>query len=79
MDLATAGFINGPEVEILPARNLIRLSPIFKWYSRDFGGRKGIVDFLAKYRENGKERDFLLGPGTGARIAWKKYDWSLNR
>jgi hypothetical protein len=78
MDLATTGFINGPEVEVLPERNLLRLSPIFRWYSNDFGGRKGIVDFLSMYREIGKERDFLVDHGMDARIEWKEYDWKLN-
>jgi hypothetical protein len=79
MDLATAGFINGPEVEILPERNLLSLSPIFKWYACDFGGRKGIVDFLILYREPGKDRDFLLVHGSKAKVEWKNYDWRLNR
>ncbi len=78
MDLATSGFINGPEVAIQPERNRLRLSPIFKWYSTDFGGRKGIVDFLIRYREPGKERDFLINYGTEADFEWKEYDWRLN-
>ncbi len=78
MDLAASGFINGPEVEILLESKLLRLSPIFKWYSSDFGGHKGIVDFLIRYREAGKERDFLLEHGMKAEIEWKEYDWRLN-
>ncbi len=78
LDLAAAGFINGPEVEILPERDLLRLSPIFNWYSADFGGRKGIVDLLIRYVEPGRERDFLLERGSRARIEWKEYDWRLN-
>ncbi|HET6419635.1 MAG TPA: DUF547 domain-containing protein [Geobacteraceae bacterium] len=78
MDIAASGFINGPEVEILPDSNLLRLSPIFKWYAPDFGGRKGIVDFLIKYRQAGKDRDFLNEYGMTADIEWKEYDWRLN-
>ncbi len=78
MNLAASGFINGPEVEILPERNLLRLSPIFKWYAPDFGSRKGIVDFLVKYREAGKDRDFLNEHGMKTDIEWKEYDWGLN-
>jgi len=79
LDLATAGFINGPEVEILPEGNLLSLSPIFRWYASDFGGRKGIVDFLIRFREPGDGRDFLLVQGSKAKIEWKEYDWRLNR
>lgn len=78
IDIAASGFINGPEVEIMPEQNLLRLSPIFKWYAIDFGGRKGIVDFLIKYREDGKDRDFLKEYGMTADIQWKEYDWRLN-
>lgn len=79
LDLAAGGFINGPEVEIIPEQSLLRLSPIFKWYSGDFGGRKGLADLLIRYREPGEERNFLIEQGTKARIEWKEYDWRLNR
>ncbi len=78
MNIAAAGFINGAEVEVLPEYNLLRLSPIFRWYSSDFGGRERIVDILAKFRESEKEKEFLLNHGIDARIEWKKYDWKLN-
>ncbi len=79
LDLAASGFINGPEVEIVPERKLLLLSPIFNWYSRDFGGRSGILDFLIRYRDAGHEREFLIDQGIRSRIVWKKYDWRLNR
>lgn len=78
LDIAAAGFINGPEVEIIPERNLLRLSPIFRWYRPDFGGSKGVVDTLARYLDPSENRDFLLTRGAGARVEWKFYDWRLN-
>jgi len=79
LDIAAAGFINGPEVEVLPERNLLRLSPIFRWYRPDFGGSRGVVETLVRYLDPGEKRDFLLSGGTGARVEWKLYDWHLNR
>lgn len=79
LDIAAAGFINGPEVEILPERKLLRLSPIFRWYRPDFGGHSGIVEILARYLDEGNARDFLIAGGTAAKIEWKFYDWRLNR
>lgn len=79
LETAAAGFINGPEVEIVPAKNLLHLSSIFRWYSPDFGGRRGIVDTLVRYLDPGEKRDFAQAQGWGARIAWKAYDWRLNR
>jgi hypothetical protein len=79
LETAAAGFINGPEVEIVPTKNLLHLSPIFRWYSPDFGGRRGIHDTLVRYLDPGEKRDFVQERGRGARIEWKAYDWRLNR
>lgn len=79
LDLAAEGFINGPEVEILPRQNLLRLSPIFKWYRPDFGGQEGVIDTLIRHMDSGEKKDFLLERGLAADIEWKDYDWHLNR
>ncbi len=79
LGLAAAGFINGPEVEILPSQNLLRLSPIFKWYRPDFGGHEGVIDTLIRHLDHGAAKDFLLERGMGADVEWKDYDWRLNR
>lgn len=79
LDVAAAGFINGPEVEILPRENRLRLSPIFKWYRPDFGGHEGVIDTLIRYLDHGEAKDFLIGRGLAADVEWKEYDWRLNR
>ena len=79
LDVAAAGFVNGPEVEVRPRDNLLRLSPIFKWYRADFGGHEGVIDTLIRYLDHGENKDFLLERGMGADVEWKAYDWSLNR
>lgn len=78
LETAAGNFINGPEVEILSQRGLLKLSPIFKWYKSDFGGHEGVVKFLAKYHRNSMDRDFLLEQGVHAKIEWKDYNWALN-
>jgi len=79
LDVAAAGFINGPEVEILPRQNLLRLSPVFKWYRPDFGGHEGVLDTLIRYLDHGECRSFLVERGLAADVEWKDYDWRLNR
>lgn len=79
LDLAAENFINGAEVEILPEQNLLRLSPIFKWYKTDFGGPAGVLEVLAQYRRNSAEVSFLLEQGSRIKVEWKEYDWTLNR
>jgi hypothetical protein len=78
LEMATKNFINGAEVEILPQQNLLKLSPIFKWYRADFGGQKGVLEFLSRYRHNAEDCTFLLEQGSHAKIEWKDYDWALN-
>lgn len=79
LNVAAAGFINGPEVEILPGENLLRLSPIFKWYRPDFGGHEGVIDTLIRHLDHGVSKDFLIERGMAADVEWKDYDWRLNR
>jgi hypothetical protein len=79
LETAAAGFINGAEVEVEPTHNLLRLSPIFRWYAPDFGGRGGILATLDRYLDHGEKRDFVQSQGRTARIEWKDYDWRLNR
>lgn len=47
----------------------VELSPIFEWYSQDFGGKDGVANHASKY----------LGEDiASANIAFGEYDWSLN-
>ena len=78
LDMAAENFINGAEVEVHPEQNLLRLSPIFKWYKIDFGGHRGVLEVLARYRQKSEESSFLLEQGTRIRVEWKDYDWALN-
>ncbi len=78
LEMAAENFINGSEVEVLPQKNLLRLSPIFKWYRTDFGGHKGVLETLARYRQDETERTFLLEQGARAKVEWRDYDWALN-
>ncbi|PLX86759.1 MAG: DUF547 domain-containing protein [Desulfuromonas sp.] len=79
LEVAASGFVNGPEVEIRPEENLIKLSPIFKWYRPDFGGHQGVMNMLIRYLDHGEVKDFLIERGMAADLEWKDYDWHLNR
>ncbi len=59
------------------ARREVALSPIFKWYGRDFApDERALQRWLSRYWPTGPERA-LLEAGT-ARVRWTDYDWSLN-
>jgi hypothetical protein len=78
LETATANFVNGTEVEVVAAQNLLRLSPIFKWYSGDFKDHGGVPEFLARYRRDPNDVDFLRNCTHGVRLEWKNYNWALN-
>ncbi len=42
LELAAVGFVNGREVEIDREGRRLRISAIFRWYERDFGGVEGV-------------------------------------
>jgi hypothetical protein len=79
LDLATASFINSPEVEIIPSENLVKISQIFRWYRRDFGGTKrAVIEFLLQHLDTGEKKDFLKSHKEAVRVRYRDYDWRLN-
>lgn len=77
LDLATRNFI-ATEVAVDPVRSEVRLSSIFRWYAGDFGGRTGVLAFLAHHLTDDEQRDWLLAHQTTARLVYRPYDWHLN-
>ncbi|MCB4799159.1 DUF547 domain-containing protein [Neotamlana laminarinivorans] len=56
--------------EISP--NELKLSKIFKWFTKDFKGKgSNVIDFLNKYSEIEIEKN--------AKITYKDYNWNLNK
>ncbi len=79
LDVATTSFINSPEVEVTPSENLLRISQIFRWYRRDFGGtHSAVIEFLLQHLDAGEKRDFLESHKDAVRVRYRDYDWSLN-
>jgi hypothetical protein len=79
LELATASFVNSQEVEIIPSQNLLRISQIFRWYRRDFGGnQRSIIQFLFRYLDPGERKDFLESHQEAVKVRYRDYDWSLN-
>jgi len=78
LDIASSSFINGGGVIVNLGKKKLSLSRIFKWYKADFGGRRGIIEFILKYIKDGTEKDFLAKNNYKLRIEYQKYDWSLN-
>ncbi len=79
LELATASFVNSQEVEIIPSKNLLRISQIFRWYRMDFrGNQRPIIQFLLRHLDAGEKRAFLESHKEAVKVRYRHYDWSLN-
>lgn len=55
---------------------VIHLSPIFKWYARDFGkDDNALLKFITPHLDGDQRRAVEAG---GFKISYTKYDWGLN-
>lgn len=77
LDLAARNFVNA-DLEIDPERNEVKLSTIFKWFTSDFGGREGMIDFLIEHLPEDERKTWLIERKGALRFKYKPYDWGLN-
>ncbi len=54
-----------------------RLSRVFKWFADDFGGRRGVLDFVQAHLPEA-ERAWLEENRPALGISYFDYDWGLN-
>ncbi len=78
LEKATVNFINSSEVIVVPEEKKLFLSMIFKWYERDFGGLRGVVDFIQRYLVDDDLKNFLRDERSGLSVEYLYYDWRLN-
>ena len=77
LELAAKNFVNN-HVEIDPASQTMTTSAIFRWYQGDFGGRKGVLSFIADHLPEDGRREWLAGNQKNVRLRYDPYDWGLN-
>ncbi len=79
LDMAATLFIRSPNGARLDRKNkILHLSPIFKWYRKDFEKSSGsIIEFLKKYLRE-EDREFIEDNLVEMKISYKEYDWGLN-
>ncbi len=77
LDQAMRGFVNAT-TRIDSAHRIIELSPIFRWYAVDFGGRTGVLAWIARALDDSDSRKWLAENDARTRIKYSRYDWSLN-
>ncbi len=77
LDLAARSYL-ATDVQIVPEKNALHLSSIFKWFSTDFGGREGVLDFLLAHLPRDERRAWLMQNRRTMRLRYSRYDWRLN-
>lgn len=66
---ATKGFLQDTSRNEITT-NQLKVSKIFKWFSKDFKKDGNLIDFLNKYSE--------IVIADKAKVSYKDYDWNLN-
>ena len=51
---------------------------LFDWYARDFGGPRGVLEFVAARLERPEDLDALDRCGERLRLRYTEFDWTLN-
>ncbi len=77
LDLAMRGFVNAT-TRVDSTHQSVALSPIFKWYGVDFGGRGGVLDWIARTLDDANSRQWLAENRARIQIKYSWYNWSLN-
>jgi len=77
LDLAARNFVNA-DLQVDAEHNAVHLSAIFKWFTGDFGGQQGVIDFLIKYLNAGEQKEWLENNRDSVTFKYKTYDWGLN-
>ena len=79
LEAAARSFVNSSEAVVLPEKGKVLLSEIFHWYEADFGGKRGVLDFLYDYLVDEGARQFIRDKAETLRFEYIYYDWNLNR
>jgi hypothetical protein len=68
LDRATRAYLDDT-VEYAATEGRVILPKVFRWFRGDFGGKRGILDFLRRYEQ--------LPPDVSPRFGYREWDWSL--
>jgi len=79
LEAAARSFVNSSEVIVLPEEGKVLLSEVFRWYQSDFGGKRGVIDFLHDCLADEYAQQFIQEQAESLRFEYIYYDWNLNR
>ncbi|KAK4774609.1 hypothetical protein SAY86_009544 [Trapa natans] len=77
---AAREFFQSDAISVELDKRTVKLTPIIKWFSSDFGNDKEILRWIINYLDATKAGLLmhLLGDGGTVSIVYRDYDWSVN-
>ncbi|KAK4756660.1 hypothetical protein SAY87_006787 [Trapa incisa] len=77
---AAREFFQSDAISVELDKRTVKLTPIIKWFSSDFGNDKEILRWIINYLDATKAGLLmhLLGDGGPVSIVYRDYDWSVN-
>ena len=67
LELAAISFLDS-KISYFADENIVKVSQLFNWYAGDFGGEKGLLEFLRKYQKIPESNDPM--------IIYNNYNWN---
>ncbi len=78
LDHATrASLAQARMVTIDAATRAVRLTMLFSWYAKDFGGVATVLPFVRRHLAPGRQKE-MDALGAKPRVQYLEYDWSVN-
>lgn len=65
-------------VKVEQERNVVVTSEIFHWFAKDFGGERGIIDFILQHLPGDERNSWITINRYSAKLKYERYDWGLN-
>lgn len=80
LDASIRAWLARPEkgLSLDRAKGRLEISRIFKWFAKDFGGRKGVLVFVQKYAPE-PEAAWLAANLQRVSVSYLDYNWNLNQ
>lgn len=78
LDAAVTGLVSNPDHFTMDQEGgtaTVRLNKVLDWYGDDFGGERGLLEFLSNYVDQDAAA-VLRDPDTS--VEYFEYDWTLN-
>lgn len=70
LDIAVQSYLS-QDTQYDSIKNTVKINRLFSWFRGDFGGKKGIYNFLYQYE--------LIPQGKKPKLIFLPYDWTLER